>query len=210
MKDDESIIKRLSALLVREEEMVNSVLHALYGDMPKWMPTPSIRRAERIIQKLLQDGFSEDGIRQRVEEAENDDLIFPGTVTDPGAFAQTIYELAHLRYAVSLGKLEGLRVLAGKIAEHGEKFNKGGRGAGPIRKAIAKLLAQKPTMKNPELWEAIKKKPPRGWCVEEPKYFRELRPQIVGPNPETDHMGERRFYTVCGQERGKLKGKITG
>lgn len=94
----------------------------------------------------------------------------------------------------------------------GFKFEKGrkpGTG-GPIRKAIAKLLAKNPALKNPELWKAIEVKPPIGWKVNCPKYFAALVPTIEGPNTETDHMTYRRFCTVCGEERKKVKAKITG
>ena len=96
--------------------------------------------------------------------------------------------------------------------ELGEKFSKGRKlgTSGPIRKAIAELLAKNPAMKNPELWDEIKKSPPKGWSVEEPKHFRQLDPEIIGPNLETDHMKRGRFDTVCGQERRKVVGKITG
>lgn len=208
---DESAIKRIAAYLEREEQAVSSALHALYGEMPNWIPAPSIERARRTVQKLINDGFSSEGICQRVAEAEKDNLTFPGIVTDPGAFAQSVYELAHLRYAISLGKSKGLRVLAGDQAEHGQRFKDGRKpgSGGPIRKAIAKLLAKNPTMKNPDLWGAIKKKPPKGWSAEEPRYFN-FEPELLGPNPETDHMSYRRFCTVCGEERRKVKGRITG
>ena len=121
-------------------------MHSLYGEMPNWIPAPSIERAKRTIQKLFNDGFSSEGIRQRVAETEKGELTFPGIVTDPSAFAQSVYELAHLRYSISLGKLKGLKVLAGDLAEHGAKFlgRKPGS-SGPIPKAIAKLLAKTPT-----------------------------------------------------------------
>lgn len=212
MEDDEEIdegaIKRIAAYLEREEQAVNSILRALYGEMPHWIPSPSIERARRIVQKLLNDGFSADGIQQRVVEAERDELIFPGIVTDPSAFAQSVYELAHLRYAISLGKSKGLRVLAGEQAEHGQRFKDGRKlgSGGPVRKAIAKFLAKNPAMKNPELWEAMKKKPPRGWQTYENV---RLGKYLEGP-ASTESMKYGRFCTVCGEERKKVKRKITG
>ncbi|MBS0323745.1 MAG: hypothetical protein JSR19_07830 [Proteobacteria bacterium] len=112
------------------------------------------------------------------------------------------------------GKLLREHMIAGAVALKfvpiGVKFSQGrkpGTG-GPIRKAIAKLLAKNPAMKNPDLWEAIKKKPPKRWSAEEHPYYG-FEPELRGPNRETDHMSYRRFCTVCGEERKKVKGKIT-
>jgi hypothetical protein len=153
---DDSTIERVAAYLERQEQEIDSVMHALYGEIPNWIPNPSVERARRTIQKLLDDGLSEDSIGQRVTEAEKDALTFPAIVADTAAFAQSVYELAHIRYAISLGKLRGLRLLAGEQAEHGQRFKDGRKlgSGGPIRKAIAKLLVRNPAMKNPELWKA--------------------------------------------------------
>lgn len=211
MNDDKdpdiAIISKISTYLEREELAVNSAMHTLYGEVPNWIPSPSIERAKRTIQKLINDGLSSEGISQRVSEAERDKLTFPGTVTDPSAFAQSIYELAHLRYSISLGESKGLLILAGEQAARGQKFKPGRKpgAGGPPRKAIAKLLATSPTMKNPELWDAIKAKPPRGWHVyESPR----LGKYLEGPNNKS--MRYARFCNVCGEERKKLKRKITG
>ncbi len=211
IEDDEETdlgaVNRIAAYLQREEQEVNSVLHKLYGEMPNWIPAPSIERARQIIKKLIADGFSSDGISQRVSEAERDELIFPGIVTDSIAFAQSVYELAHLRYAISQGKSKGLRVLAGDQAEHGQRFKDGRKpgSVGPIRKAIAKLLAKTPEMKNPELWDAIKNRPPRGWqAIESTRLGKYLE------GPKMAHMGYPSFCNVCSKERKKVGAKITG
>ena len=203
-KRDKSIVKRLTAYLGKEEQAVHSVLFTLYGEMPNWVPVPIIERARRIIQKLINDGFSLDGICQRVAEAEKDALTFPRIVTDPGAFAQVVYELVHLRYAIAQGKSNGLRVLAGVQAELGQRFKDGRKpgSGGPIRKTIAKLLAQYPAMKNPDLWVAIRKRPPKGWQERENAG---LGKYLEGPK---HNMAYGRFCTVCGEERKKLNGKI--
>ncbi len=200
---DEGTVNRMVAILEREEQAIYSTLRSLYGEMPNWIPAPSIERAKRTVQKLINDGFSSEGISQRVAEAEKDELTFPGIVTDAGAFAQSVYELAHLRYAISLGKSKALRVLAGDLAEHGAKFDNPGRGQGPPRKAIAKLLAKTPAMTNPELWDAVKRKPPKGWqAYDTPR----LGKYLEGPNMENTAYG--RFCNICSEERKKLKGRI--
>ncbi len=79
----------------------------------------------------------------------------------------------------------------------GRKPNTGGR----IRKAIAKVLKKNPDLKNPELWAVLAAKPPNGWefCDNRQGKY------IEGPNIKQDHMVYRRFCTVCGEERKKLK-----
>ncbi len=205
--DHSSAIAAMAACLERDEQAVNSVLHGLYGEIPSWVPHPSIERAKRIIQKLSNDGFSVDSICQRVAEAEKDKLTHPGIVTDQPAFAQLVYELAHIRYAISLGKAKGLRILAGEQAEHGQRFKDGRQhgACGPIRKYIATLLAKSPEMRNPQLWQAIMGKPPKGWQAYETT---RLGKYLEGPG--TANMKYGRFCNVCGEERRKLKEKITG
>lgn len=72
--------------------------------------------------------------------------------------------------------------------------------ASPIRKAIARELKKAPGMKNPELWDAIAAKPPKGW---------EFCRNSLGRYAEASggkNMDYKRFCNVCGEERGKLKG----
>ena len=80
---DESAIKRLAAYLEREEQAVSSALHAICGEMPNWIPAPSIERARRTVQKLINDGFSSEGICQRVAEAEKDNLVHKAEESAP-------------------------------------------------------------------------------------------------------------------------------
>ena len=92
------------------------------------------------------------------------------------------------------------------MAEHGQKFTgKKPNSGGPIRKAIARLLAKNPALSNPELWAEIKDKPPRGFSVID----RGSEKFIDGPTAQNG-MEYRRFCNVCGEERRKLNEKITG
>lgn len=205
---DEKTIASIAAYLEKMEQAVDSVLRILIDQTPNWVPAPAIDRTKRTIQKLINDGFSENEILQRVLEAERDGLTFPGIVPDPTAFSQSIYELAHLKHAISLGESMGLRALAGDQAELGQRFKNGRKpgSGGPIRKAIMKILAKSPEIKNPEIWEAIKKNPPKFWQAYENaklgKYFE-------GPTAK-EKMEYKRFCTVCGEERKKLMKKIPG
>jgi hypothetical protein len=55
-------------------------------------------------------------------------------------------------------------------------------------------------MKNRDLWDAIKSKPPRGWKAIE----NDLGRYMEGPKAN-DHMGYSRFSEVAKEERDKLK-----
>jgi len=92
------------------------------------------------------------------------------------------------------------------MAEHGQKFQ-GGKpnSGGPIRKAIARLLAKNPALTNPELWAEIKRKPPRGFEV-----IDSGRSKFIDGPPQSKGMEYRRFCNVCAEERKKLVAKITG
>lgn len=208
---DEFAINRIEAHLEKLESVISSILCKLYGKMPQWVPKTNIDIAKRNAQFLVIEGFSLDEICQLVAEAEKGELSYPGIVINPVYHSQSIYELLSIRYAISLGKSKGLLLLGGEQAQHGQKFMDGRKPgtSGEIRKAIAKLLAKNPVMTNPELWDSIKKKPPKRWIVEESPHFK-LEPQLLGPKPEKDHMSRRRFNNVCGEERKKVKGKITG
>lgn len=87
----------------------------------------------------------------------------------------------------------------------GERFTSEGRGPGPIRKEIARQLAKNPAAKNPELFAIISAKPPRSW-----EFIDSSRQGEYFSGPENVEMKKARFMNVCGQERRKLKEKITG
>lgn len=89
------------------------------------------------------------------------------------------------------------------LAFHARQFKLGRKSGtgGPIRKAIAKVLKKNPHFKNPDLWVALSANPPKGW-----QFFNNRAGQYIeGPNFAEDHMIYRRFCTVCGEERKKIK-----
>lgn len=82
----------------------------------------------------------------------------------------------------------------------GEKFSSGRKSGtkGPVRKEIEKLLKKNPTLKTPELWDALFAKPPRGW------EFRNNRVGKYAEGPDGANMNWARFQNVCSEERKKL------
>ena len=84
----------------------------------------------------------------------------------------------------------------------GGKFKPAGRGSGPIRKKIAAVLAKQPHLKNAELWEIVKARPPRGWTCHENRTGR----YFEGPKGG-EAMELRRFMNIAAEERKKLKNR---
>jgi hypothetical protein len=207
IEDDEEVIARFQTYLEAREASISEAMAALFGSLPPWLPEPSAERARRFVEHLLNQGFKADDLVRLVREAQSGDLSFPGIVRDPGAFTQAIHELAHVRYAIARGKRDGLRVIAGKQAMQGQAFldgRKPGTG-GPVRKAIRRLLAKDPTMKNAQLWSAIEAKLPKGWEALDNKQGRYLE------GPMAANMGYRRFCNVAAEERSRqCKKNITG
>jgi len=73
---------------------------------------------------------------------------------------------------------------------------------GQIRKAIAKLLAKDPTIKNPDIWKKLESNPPKGFQFYDNQ---SLGKYIEGPRKETD-MKYGRFCTICSEERKEIMG----
>jgi hypothetical protein len=79
--------------------------------------------------------------------------------------------------------------------------------AGPIRKAIAKLLAKDVSLSNQQLWKRIDEKPPRGWqAFDNPRLGKYLEGPMMSNGTKRHEMGYGRFCTVCGEERKKNTG----
>lgn len=82
------------------------------------------------------------------------------------------------------------------VALTGEKFKSGRKPGtvGTVRKAIRSLLKKKPGMKNPEIWEHLKRNPPRDW---------EFCDNRMGEYIEHQDGETKRaqFNNICGEER---------
>lgn len=114
----------------------------------------------------------------------------------------TAFFAAQESFKLTRNAIKTLRPV-GDLAFHARKFKLGRKisTGGPIRKAIAKLLQKNRSFKNPDLWAALSAKAPKGWT-----FFDNAQGKYIeGPNFAEDHMVYRRFCTVCGEERKKLK-----
>lgn len=93
------------------------------------------------------------------------------------------------------------QVYMAPLAQHGKKFPGRKPGTyGPIRKAIARLLKQRP-MKNAELWDTLKSRRPRGWT-----FFDNSQGKYIEGPKKSDGMDYARFRNIASEERKKLKG----
>ena len=146
------------------------------------LPIDDIRRLWEAIYQL-----GDDAIARMKAGCENEDIQ---SVVD----ASNSFELAR-KAAQQIGPVEDMAFLGGKF-KTGRKPNTGG----VIRKAIARLLQKTHSMKNPELWAEVTAKPPRGWTA----YDNRAGKYLEGPAAD-DHMVQGRFFTICGEERKKIK-----
>lgn len=89
----------------------------------------------------------------------------------------------------------------GRAFKQGRKTNTGS----PIRKKIANLLRKNSEITNFDLLEKVRLHPPKGYSFYDTthsgRYFEK---------PGHPSMGVRRFFNICGEERGKVRAKITG
>jgi hypothetical protein len=121
---------------------------------------------------------------------------------DAAMSGNTDAALRHLEWMLlrrrGIGRVEYLAPLA----KLGAKFDRGGRGKGPVRKAVERLLQKNGKMTTAELWEAIKRKPPKGYVPRENR----IGKYIEGPTAKQD-MAYRRFGNVCTEARKALRSR---
>jgi hypothetical protein len=199
---EQSIQERLAALLDRQDDEAERALQLLYGELPALFPLPRLEHARRIVYQLGNDGFTAEQIAKFATDSMADNWMVPGTVENSGAFIRAVNELAHIKYALTLPGMEGLKMLAGELAAFGFPFKnnsiKKPRAPSPPRKAIARELAKNPALWPRQLWAILAKKHPKGWDFD--GEGREGRIWITGRAP----MGYARFSEVCKEEKDKL------
>lgn len=127
----ERIIEREAA---RHSEIECRPYDGVNGLPPEWMPPPVLDRFRRTRDYLLEIS-DPDFLAVQVKAAQTDgDPIVPGTATDPHAYLQSIYELAHVLYAAEADQLAGLEILAGPDAALGRRHREGARKGGRAEK----------------------------------------------------------------------------
>jgi len=200
---DENAVLLMEKFLCNQEKKLLSSLQEVFGEIPKWAPSPSLARVKRIVQSLLNDGFSAQRIIKLMNDADKSVLEIPGSVIDPGLFTQSLYELLHFKSAVAMKELSGLKMLAGEDAEHGKKFRTGRKknARSPIGKWIETQLKKSPSISARDLWEKLRKEPlddwdyyPSGRGVDQ-EYF-------MGPGGR--ELKFRSFENRCSKVRNKI------
>lgn len=196
-------LRAIDALIAESDHASADAAAVIFGDVPAWVPRPILDRAWRTASTLWADGADPRELRRLIDE------ILSGKDTGaqaslPLPFIYAINELASFVYGASLGKLDGLKFLAGDQAEAGQRFKEGRKigTLGPIRKAIDRLLKKHQDMTTPELWEAISQKPPKGWQAYNNNQGKYLE------KPPKENVGYPRFQNICSEAR-KARKKIT-
>lgn len=102
----------------------------LFGDLPNWLPEPIQPRIRRAISSLRAAGQSDERICELVALARDARLeTVPGAVKDVYDFFNSVNELAHVQWALSLEKASALRELAGSRAAKDYQRSKQGNEA---------------------------------------------------------------------------------
>lgn len=215
---DKALVKRVRKILKRESQTYLERRAAPYdgvkGELPEWVPEWHQREFFRLRNKLLDSQYVTPGqvltwldiFTESGEGAESQ-----RTRPIPPEHFDAVGQLAHYRWAVSLGSERGLESLIDKnIAKQaitGKKFHEGRKPntIRPVRKFIRAELKQNPNAKNQEIWISLKSRPPKGWAVRETS---RIGLYIEGPKT-SDNVGWRRFCNIAADER-KLLLKFTG
>lgn len=211
MKDDEIIGPIEREMLCRSEAPYDGVM----GSLPTWVPDNFHREFHTIRDRLLKKYTHEHllhSIATGIAEAQN----IKGMLTEesldltkgPFEFSEVrgVREasfLARLKKAVDLGPESGLALLTdpdhASQTVQGKKFLDGRKigSIGAIRKFIRTTLKKDSSLKNEELWEAIRKRPPKGWTAMENSAFGRY---VEGPSPR-DNVKWSSFCNIAAKER---------
>jgi hypothetical protein len=90
----------------------------LYGPLPEWFPDPAylhIKQALAALRNALEQ-FSSARFVKIVRQARCGKLVVPGSALDVGDFIKSANYLAHVQWALSLGKVRALEELGGSLA----------------------------------------------------------------------------------------------
>jgi len=111
-----------------ESIALRSEIAKLYGQLPAWLPEPVLPQIERAITSLRQAEQSDERIAELVAAARTGRLVdaIPGTALDLTDFLKSVYELAHVQWALGLGKARAIEELSGERAARDYQRSKQG------------------------------------------------------------------------------------
>jgi len=198
---DMDTVSRIEALLNREEQEAEDALLRIYGVLPSWFPEIVRVKVMTTLTEMLAEGVSIDFLVSETRRDPSLETQVPGVVRGPASFLRAIHRLKAIALALKLDRDEALKEILGPLAATGVKFTQGRKSNsfGPIRKAVRKLLTKNQKLTNDEIWETLKKHPPKGWDVMENRLGKYLS------GPEGKELKYRSFQNVCSSERKKLK-----
>jgi hypothetical protein len=96
-------------------------IHAIYGQLPDCLPEPVLSRILQAIATLRSARQSPQRMAKIVTAARNNDFPVPGTALDSIAFIDAANYLAHVQWALTLGKTRSIEELGGKLAAFGSR-----------------------------------------------------------------------------------------
>ena len=199
--EDAETVSRIEAILIRDEQEAEDTLLRLYGALPSWFPEIERAKVLTTLTEMLAEGISVDFLVSETRRDPSLEIQVPGVVREPASFLRAMYRLKAIARALKLDKDEALKEILGPLAATGIKFTQGRKSNsfGPIREAVRKLLKKNPKLTNDEIWETLKKHPPKGWEVMENRLGKYLS------GPEGKEVKYRSFQNVCSSERKTLK-----
>lgn len=207
--------KKIIKIIISLSKLDECTYDGIRGTLPEWMPQLFVKKFKKIRSKLLtRYSYTPSQIKRyitRYPEYMRNLKPEMMSVEIPNRILDDIDELYVLKYAVNAGEQDGLSILLdGKTADQivtGKKFLSGRKSnsIGPVRKFIRNALKKNPEMKNADLWEAIKERPPRGWDVMENSRFYKY---IEKPN-SGDNVGWKRFCNIAAEERNLQKSRVS-
>jgi hypothetical protein len=122
-ENQDMVAQRLAAKRKSRDKARQDTLSALFGDLPDWIQGDIHRMVVGLVDCVIDSKWQAEDIGRFMELicAERDEEIPTNFYSTDVLQKPHIYELAHIRWAISCGEIEGLRLLAGDRAELGAK-----------------------------------------------------------------------------------------
>jgi hypothetical protein len=115
--------KALDRYLDAEAAQFAAAINRLFGQLPNWLPEPTLPIIRRCIANLRAAEQSDERIVELVALARNHALEdIPGTALDATSFFQNVHDLAHVQEALTRDKATAIKELGGSDAELGNRL----------------------------------------------------------------------------------------
>ncbi len=127
--NDDEITQAILAVYEEQEARLAAPYDGVLGHLPEWVPEPTKKEFEssrNIVLNIWKYDPDEAVLWLTRFDSEDGDWIYPaiypcGRALDLDFFCKTIGNLAHIKWAISLGPDKGLEQLGGSLAQRGYK-----------------------------------------------------------------------------------------